>query len=454
MMKKKISVILSVVLMVLALSLAFTGCKKDGDTLHIINFRPEDQKFYEYANKEFEKKTGKKVVYECVDTTNYSNLLTSRLNADAVDVFGTDPANILSEQIFEKMDVLDDLKYSNGSSLWDNVTDFEISQVSSNGHKYIAPLGSVTELVYYRKDVMALINPEQVFANKKYPTTYNEFIGALNFFKQKENTGVIDGVFAFGGLDVWPVSMIMGSLEPSIVRAENPNFYLQLAKSEVTFDNTLYRTYITRAKEILSYISSKATGQSYKLTPNMFGLSNKKYAFMIDGSWSIPQVLTANPNAQIGFFPVPGSDDANDNKVVAAKSGAAMCIAKTSQKRELAKEYIEFLYSKEVYQKYVNSAMVVPAIKGVTHTENIELMQELYQFPTILLSENMPLPGLPIADTLRAIGADFITKPGYTVENAISDLNGPVVNQSSWKEERNLKPWFDRFYPGEGRSEW
>lgn len=454
-MKKRIFTLFISVVLSLTMLLAF-GCGKDnGNSLHVINFRPEDQQFYEFLNNEFKKETGIKVIYECVDTANYANLLTSRLKANAVDVFGTDPANILSEAIFEKMDKLDDLKYTDGTSLWDHITDFEIGQVSSNGSKYIAPLGSVTEVVYYRKDVMALINPEEVFENKKYPTTYSEFIGALNFFKQKENTGVIDGVFAFGGLEVWPVSMIMGCIEPSTIRMENPNFYLQLAKSEVTFESPIYVDYITKAKEILSYISTTSTGQSYSLTPAMFGLTNKKYAFMIDGSWSIPQVLTANQNAEIGFFPLPASDDAAKNNIVPAKSGAAMCIANTTTNRDLAKQYIEFMYSKDIYQRYVNQAMVIPAVKGVKHTENVELMEELYAFPTILLAENMPIPGLPTNDTLRSIGADFITKPGYTVATAIQDLNKPLIAQAAmWQTEKNLKPWFDRFYPGEKRAEW
>lgn len=432
----------------------FAGCGS-GDALRVINFRPEDEKFYQFVKKEFEKETGKKLQYECVDTANYANFLTSRLKADAVDVFGTEPANILSANIFEKMEKLNDLQYSDGTSLWEHVTDFEVMQVSSNGDKYLAPLGSVNELVYYRKDVMELINPAETFENGKYPTTWNEFVGSLNFFKKKENSKAIDGVIAYGGLEGWPASMIASTVEVGAVRQEDPDFYLHLAKSETTYDSELYREYLAKLREVCSYVGSTQAGQTYALTPAKFALAKNKYAYMIDGSWSMAQIVAANPNAEIGFFPLPANEDAEKNNVVPAKSGAAMCIAKTTNKRDLAKKFIELLYREDVYQKYVNSAMVMSAIKGVEATENKNLVAEMYSFPIVLLAENMAIPGVPGTDYIRQITSDFITTPGYTVDSAVKYINDPLLSRAdNWQEKINLEPWFKRFYPNESRNDW
>lgn len=434
-------------------SLGLVGCGGDKDSLHVINFRPEDKAFYDVVKVEFEKETGKKLVYECVDTESYANFLTSRLKANAVDVFGTEPANILSLNIFEKMDVLDDLQYTDGTSLWDHVTDFEAEQVTSDGKKYLAPLGSVNEIVYYRKDVMELINPAETFANGKYPTTWSEFVGSLNFFKGLENKGTIAGTIIYGGKQGWPASMIAGTMEVGAVRQENPNFYLQLAKSETTYDSPVYREYLSKLKEVCSFIGVKQAGRDYLRVPNDF--AQGQYAYMIDGSWSMAQVMKANAEAPIGFFPLPANDDATKNNVVPAKSGAAMCIANTTQKRDLAKKFIEILYREDLYQKYVNMAMVMPAIKGVEVTENKAIVDELFAFPTMLLVENMAIPGVPGTDYIRQITSDFITEPGYTVDAAVKYINDPLLSRAdNWQKKVNLEPWFKRFYPNEKRAEW
>ena len=453
-MKKELKSLLlsSLTFLTSVFSVGLAGCGND-DSLHVINFRPEDKAFYDVVKEEFEKETGKKLVYECVDTESYANFLTSRLKANAVDVFGTEPANILSLNIFENMDVLDDLQYSDGTNLWEHITDFEAEQVTSDGKKYLAPLGSVNEVVYYRKDVMELINPAETFENGKYPTTWNEFVGSLNFFKQKENSAAIDGTILYGGKQGWPASMIAGTMEVGAVRQENPNFYLQLAKSEVTYDSPIYREYLTKLKEVCSFVGLKQAGQDYNLVPGKF--SREKYAYMIDGSWSMAQILKANTSAEIGFFPLPANDDDSKNNVVPAKSGAAMCIAKSTKKRDLAKKFIEILYREDLYQQYVNMAMVMPAVKGVEVTTNKEIVDQIFAFPTILLVENMAIPGVPGTDYIRQITSDFIVSPGYSVDSAVKYINDPLLQRAdNWQKKINLEPWFKRFYPTESRNDW
>jgi len=112
-------------LIVMFLSIAFTitllagcmGSTDDGDTsgktkLSVINFRPEDQDFYEWMIDKFEEENNNiKVIYEAVDTGNYSTLMNSRFMTNSVDVYGVQPGSSLSSAVsIGRSETLNDLK--------------------------------------------------------------------------------------------------------------------------------------------------------------------------------------------------------------------------------------------------------------------------------------------------------------------------------------------------------
>ena len=451
-MKKIVAVLCCLMMMVCCFG-AF-GCSSR-DALRIINFRPEDQAFYDFLIEEFKKEhPDLKVIYECVSTDGYPNLQSSRLTANQVDVFGTEAANVRSVELRKYMMPLNDLEYSDGTSLWDKMNEGDVSQVVYEGDKYVAPLGSVEIVVYYNKDIMEQACDPSDFANGEYPTTWDEFYSLLIKFQTLKNQKKIDDVIYFGGLEAWPISMIMSAGEIPTVYAVDDKFYLKLAKSEKGYDfsHPLYEDYFTKIKTLCGFIDPLSTGQTYNLAPSTFAMGNS--ALMIDGTWSYPQVMGANPQFEPGFFPLPLNDDAEYNKYVPTKSGSGFAINKNTNKPELAKEFIEFHYRPDIYRKYINTVLTSPVIKGVEIEDPYGYAGEMYQFEGLLTMENRWMDGIAGVEMFRDIGLKYITSD-LSVADSIKQMNDILQSTASnWQRKSVIGMWFDYFFPGEGRDVW
>ena len=451
-MKKLFAVLLSLAL-ALSITSVFAGCSNE-DALRVINFRPEDEAFYTYLNDEFEKKYGVEVIYESVSTDAYPNLQQSRLQGNAIDVFGTQVSNIASESLVSYMAPLDDLKASDGVSLWDQIEEEAVSTVTIDGSRYIAPLGDVTIPVYYNKAVFSKLDPApaQRFANGQYPTTWSEMSALLRDLQAMKNRKEIDDVIAFGGMESWPISMIVNAFEVPCVSAVDPYFYRELALSHEGYDfgHDLYRDNFEKMREFVSYIDDRSMGQSYAFAPSTFATTQT--ALMVDGSWSLPAVLTANPDMEIGFFPMPANDSAEYNIYVPKKAGSGFSIAKSSQKKDLAAKYIEMHYDPAIYQKYIDDCCIRPVLKGVEQTN--ATAKAMYVFPTKPEAESMWIPGLPGSTPLRSIAVGF-QNGTVSVEDAIKTMNDQMNgNAAAWQKRSSLQPWLDRYFDGVERDEY
>lgn len=180
-----------------AAAAVLSGCNGSGDktVLSVINYRPEDQAYYSWVEEEFEKANPDiDVRYEAVDTSGYSSLLNSRLTAEAVDVFGSQPADLANVDLVDKMLPLNDLKAEDGSSLWDQIKEGDKSEVTIDGNYMIAPLSSFGEVVFYNKTMFEEYGQE-------VPTTWSEFVELLDFFQSKADAGEIEAPIVYNKTD-------------------------------------------------------------------------------------------------------------------------------------------------------------------------------------------------------------------------------------------------------------
>ena len=82
------------------------------------------------------------------------------------------------------------------------------------------------------------------------------------------------------------------------------------------------------------------------------------------GSFSVPQILSANPDMNVGLFAMPAADDPEDRLVV---SGVDLCWNMTvanEDHRELVYEVIDFLNEPDNLQTYCDDQKAIPCIEG------------------------------------------------------------------------------------------
>jgi len=369
------------IIMVLLCACLFTGplagCARGGNVdLTVIHYRTEDAEFYNWFEKEFEKKYDCNVYIDLVPTSDWSQLIESALFGDSVDVFGIYPGSVYRDEAYiPYMLDLSDMDFVD--KLTDEYKDYA---TYTDGKQYGAPLNLVNNTVFYNKTIFNQLNLQE-------PTNYSEFIAVCDALKAKSadfgNSGnTFDGKelsapIVFGARETWPITMTFNSIEASVVRAEQPWFWVDVIKNGTkNLNDPLLKEAFRKYKQITSYYQNASFGVSYSRIPSLFAQGN--YAMLIDGSWSYSQILEANPSFEIGVFTLPANDSADYKNVTVSKPGSGFAIHKNTKNADLAKKFIEFHYEKDVYEKFLKDVKMGSVLKGVQNQSEDPIINELY----------------------------------------------------------------------------
>lgn len=424
------------------MSIVLLACDGSGGRtrLQVINFRPEDQAFYIWVEKEFEKAYPNiDVVYESVDTAGYGAFMKARIQSGEVDVFGSQPANVNTAKTYEDSLPLNDL------NIWDKIVDSAKNEVRiSTGEYLMAPLSYHTEIVFYNKTMFTQYG-------WNVPTTWNEFVTLLESAKAKATSNEIKAPIVYGGLDVWPMAMITEALAGTTILQDDPQFLLRVVQAyqnsednpdRYLINNAHFVNFFTRWRVLTQYFQRNSTGLQYSRAPGEFGKGG--YAMMIDGSWSLSQILEVQPNFDLGAFVLPGNDDPEKNRFAAGKGSAAFSIYKNSDAIEESKLFIEYLYNEDVYTRYINTAIGQPIMPGI-ELEN-EIAREIFKFDTVLTLSNQWVEKMPYDLIMKQdVGPYFINRT-MDVNTAINLIDNEIKNQKDiWLQF--AQKYIDKFYP-------
>ena len=394
-MKKIVAVLLGALLAVGALA-GMTACG-DGENrteLKVLNYRVEDKDFYKWFEREFEAEyTDIDLVYESVDTANYSNLLTSRLTGGQVDVFGSQPPMFFTPNVASKMKDISSLP------IWEGMYDFVLDECTNNGKRYIAPTSVVAGVVFYNKKLFAAAGVTTL------PTTWNEFLAVCEKLETHLGVSTEKAPIVSGLLEPWPVNILVDTLEANAVRGSAPDFFYDLAVGDRQMNDPLVTDLMTKLSEVSQYFQTGPTGLQSSMVPGRFSTGN--YGMMIDGSWQLMQIRASEPDFEVGTFMLPSNDDKTKNQNLCYKCGGGYSICTDTQFPEGAQKFIEFHMRKDVQQKYADMC------KMGTTSDDIEIKDELakefYSNPDytyVFLAENMFVRGMfgyPPADMVELV---------------------------------------------------
>ncbi len=313
--------------------------KEEQVTLYVITQRPEDNEFYSWLNAEFEKKYPNiKVSYDAVPTSDYAQLRSARIASGDVDIFVSDIKN-------GNPDIQMDLT---GQPFLEKMYPGALAIEQYDGKQLAVHLGTLAYCVLYNPRLF-----EQY--NVSVPTTWDEFVAACETFK---NAGVEP--ILFGGADQWPIGMVTICLDAQVVQGANPDFYKQLMDGKSSYQDPCYVELLQKMQVIGTYFQKNAMGFAYANAPGLF--AQGEYPMMIDGSWSVPQVEAANPDFQVDAFLLPGTNDP-EKSTLAPVSGAmpfAVNVNSPDARKDAALKYLDFFFSKEIYQEFINKIQFFP----------------------------------------------------------------------------------------------
>jgi len=253
-------------------------------------------------------------------------------------------------QEFYDQDLFHD--FSGDSAIWDRLTDPSIMRTVADTkrpekHFYLPMTVSYTGL-YYDKSVIAELGIQR-------PDTWEQFVAALQTVKQKkpEMTPLY-----LGGKDSWTLGQLvqylpLGSIQQALGVEEANKALIANDASKLELDKAGGRIE-TFAKAIMDlqrngWINKNGSSASYD--NQLDAIANGKAAFVIQGMWALADILKKNPNADVGFWPIPGLMPGDKPYMIGSPDGS-VSVSEKSPNKEAALKFVEFLMSPDVQKSY------------------------------------------------------------------------------------------------------
>ena len=339
---------------VLASALAVSGCSAGDDgvtTLDFFQFKPEAVGDFTEIIADFEAANPDiKVVQNAVpdpDTAirtllvkskvpdvltlnasgNFGELARACVFADLGELDAAETVNPAVQDIVQALSSCDD---GGGSS-------------SDTPEVNALPFASNASGIIYNPDIFAENNVE-------VPTTWDELIAAATTF---QDNGV--NPFYCTMKDAWTAGPAFvnlgGTLMPDgffdDLRAEGAN----VEDGEVSFSKDFTEA-MDKEVELYSFCQDGFASRDYNAGNAAF--ADGESAMYLQGSYAIPAIRSTNPDAPIGTFPYPVTDDP-DARLAVSGVDVGISIGRDTPHRAEAERFVEYLMSPEVVSAYSES---------------------------------------------------------------------------------------------------
>ena len=371
--------------------------------------------FVEQAVSLFEEENaGVTIDIEVLSSDDYNSMLRNKIAADDVpDLFFIDDINKKHE--FIDAGITADI--SDQEWLAGNIQENAIKACTENGQTWCLPMFVSGMFVTYNKDVFSAAGIEET------PTTWSQF---LEDCQKIQDSGVVP--IAAGFQEQW----VLFSDEQcdSVVTtvkydAENR---IKLAAGETTWvaDEGHFSEVLTRMKERFQYVNDDPFGTDWNTAQNM--LATGEAAMILNGSWTPSGITAINPDANIGIFPLPLTEDPEDCKLALHSSPGGFAVYNDSEYKEYALKFLEFLSSPEMGALEQEVKGDISACKDVEVNEEDTVLYEITQY--IAEDKVFDWTGyseLFASDELEKITTDveteFLLDEDMTVEEALKMMD-------------------------------
>ena len=210
--------------------------------------------------------------------------------------------------------------------------------------------------VPYIANAAGMLYNKDMFAEKGWdiPETWDEFIALCEEIKAE---GEVLPLY-LGFLDTWTILSPWNSILVDLV----PQDHIRKVNAGEAKFVDYYREPAEKLYQLLQYGEEGPFAYSYEDACTAFARGQS--AMFPCGSFAVPQILSANPDMNVGLFAMPAADDPEDRLVV---SGVDLCWNMTvanEDHREQVYEVIDFLNEPDNLQTYCDDQKAIPCIEG------------------------------------------------------------------------------------------
>ncbi|MGG5318886.1 extracellular solute-binding protein [Enterococcus sp. AZ072] len=319
------------------------GSSSNGKTeIEFYNQKKEMQSTLDEIIKDFEKENPD-IKVNFTNVPDGATVLKTRISSDdAPDVINVYPQNN-DFQEWAKDGVFKDLTENDYLK---NLKEGTAETYAINDKIYSVPLTSNAWGFFYNKDKFEELGLET-------PKTWAEFEELVADIKEKKETPF---ALSLTQTDAWTLNgyhqLAWATTDGGFDGANNA--LVHSPKGAIKTSNADFKN-VTKELDLLRDNGQKnASGATYDDAVAAFAKGDA--LIFPNGIWALPAVQNQSPEFEIGMFAYPGQNEGEELTVGAAD--LALSIAESSENKEAAEKFVEYMTSKEAMQKYydVNGA--------------------------------------------------------------------------------------------------
>lgn len=351
-----------VVLLLSVLVLAACGNDSNGDSASADQVEIEFFQFKSEAVEEFDKLIDKfeqeypniKVVQN--NTPDFDTVMFSRLSQNDIP----DVISINGGVTYGEVANANVLKDFTNDPLTETITEEYqemLKRLSGTDELFGLPHTVNANGVLYNRDIFEDLDLE-------IPSTWDEFVDLLAEIEEADVNPLIS---TYG--EAWT---ILPPLNTIASNTHGMEFFDDLEAGHTSFSH-VYGEIAEKLETLLPYANNDVFGHDYNIGNNNF--ANGESAMYLQGVWALGPVLEANPDLNVGVFPMPAT---NGHNSIVSGVDLALAVADDTPYQEEAQLFVEFLLRPENVEFYLESQRMYSAVDGAEQHDSA--LQELQPY--------------------------------------------------------------------------
>lgn len=360
--------------------------------------------------KEFEEANpGVKMDIQRMSYDNYiTTIQTKFASGDAPDLFEIEIANVPTYAANGYMMDLTD------NSCVKNIDPENMESLSVNGRIYAVPISANVTCATYNKTVFAAAGIEKV------PETLDEFYEVCETLKAAGYAPIANGYKSSWCL----MADMQSDYIPSVLMKDREAITKAVNREETFADSELWRETFERLGKRYQYSSSDAFGTDWDSACSM--LANGEAGMTLNGNWAAGNILAKNAEADLGVFPMPTSNTAEETKLILQSPSGGTAVNGESANKEMAARFIEHMATADAGTKYSDMTKNIAIAKGIQESQD-PVLQEMFGYLSSeksgelgAVDHNFPNENRVALETLAA---QFLLDGGTEVDGFLKQLD-------------------------------